>query len=126
MSKLANRQITPSRLESTYFPFEGGLNMVDPSLALKPGELVAAENFEIDIRGRYRRVDGYERFDGQTLPSDITYYRIPFTIGTARDSVFVCHMLLHLQSVFVTPYLFGEMISDHRMVLILPHHLLLF
>jgi len=88
MSKLANRQITPSRLESTYFPFEGGLNMVDPSLALKPGELVAAKNFEIDIRGRYRRVDGYERFDGQTLPSDITYYRIPFTIGTARDSVF--------------------------------------
>ena len=88
MSKLANRQITPSRLESTYFPFEGGVNMVDPSLALKPGELVAAKNFEIDIRGRYRRVDGYERFDGQTLPSDITYYRIPFTIGTARDSVF--------------------------------------
>ena len=88
MSKLANRQITPSRLESTYFPFEGGLNMVDPSLALKPGELVAAKNFEIDIRGRYRRVDGYERFDGQTLPSDITYYRIPFTIGTSRDSVF--------------------------------------
>ena len=50
--------------------------------------MVAAKNFEIDIRGRYRRVDGYERFDGQTLPSDITYYRIPFTIGTARDSVF--------------------------------------
>jgi len=88
MSKLANRQITPSRLESTYFPFEGGVNMVDPSLALKPGELVAADNFEIDIRGRYRRIDGYERFDGQTLPSEITVYRIPFTIGTARDSVF--------------------------------------
>jgi hypothetical protein len=33
MSKLANRQITPSRLESTYFPFEGGVNMVDPSLS---------------------------------------------------------------------------------------------
>jgi len=88
MSKLVNRQITPSRLESTYFPFEGGVNMVDPSLALKPGELVAAKNFEIDIRGRYRRVDGYERFDGQTLPSDIAYYRIPFSVGTAVDSVF--------------------------------------
>jgi hypothetical protein len=50
--------------------------------------LVAANNFEIDIRGRYRRIDGYERFDGQTLPSEITYYRIPFTVGTARDSVF--------------------------------------
>jgi len=88
MSKLKDRNIASSRLQSVYFPFEGGLNIVDPSLALKPGELVAAKNFEIDIRGRYRRVDGYERFDGQTLPSDITYYRIPFTIGTARDSVF--------------------------------------
>ena len=88
MSKLRNRDIRPSRLESTYFPFEGGVNMVDPSLSLQPGELIAANNFEIDIRGRYRRLDGYVRFDGQTLPSDITYYRIPFTVGTARDSVF--------------------------------------
>ena len=88
MSKLKNRDIKPSRLQSTYFPFEGGVNMVDPSLALQPGELVASNNFEIDIRGRYRRIDGYERFDGQTLPSEITYYRIPFTVGTARDSVF--------------------------------------
>ena len=88
MSKLRNRDVRPSRLESTYFPFEGGVNMVDPSLSLEPGELVAADNFEIDIRGRYRRMDGYERFDGQTLPSQITFYRIPFTVGTARDSVF--------------------------------------
>ena len=88
MSKLRNRDVRPSRLESTYFPFEGGVNMVDPSLSLEPGELVAADNFEIDIRGRYRRMDGYERFDGQTLPSQITFYRIPFTLGTARDSVF--------------------------------------
>ena len=88
MSKLRNRDVRPSRLESTYFPFEGGVNMVDPSLSLEPGELVAADNFEIDIRGRYRRMDGYERFDGQTLPSQITFYRIPFTAGHARDSVF--------------------------------------
>tara|TARA_R100001143_G_C3321465_1_gene114991 strand:- start:25 stop:558 length:534 start_codon:yes stop_codon:yes gene_type:complete len=88
MSKLRNRDIRPSRFQSTYFPFEGGVNMVDPSLSLEPGELVAANNFEIDIRGRYRRIDGYERFDGQTLPSEITFYRIPFTVGTARDSVF--------------------------------------
>jgi len=88
MTKLRNRNIQPSRLQSSYFAFEGGVNMVDPSLSLEPGELVAADNFEIDIRGRYRRIDGYERFDGQTLPSQITFYRIPFTVGTARDSVF--------------------------------------
>ena len=59
MSKLRRRDIQPSRLQSTYFPFEGGVNMVDPSLSLKPGELVAADNFEIDIRGRYRRIEDF-------------------------------------------------------------------
>ena len=88
MTKLRDRSFQASRLQSTYFAFEGGVNMVDPSLSLEPGELVAADNFEIDIRGRYRRIDGYERFDGQTLPSEITFYRIPFTLGTAKDSVF--------------------------------------
>jgi hypothetical protein len=88
MTKLKNAELIPSGLKSTYFAFEGGVNMVDPSLSLEPGELVAANNFEIDIRGRYRRIDGYERFDGQTLPSQITFYRIPFTVGTAIDSVF--------------------------------------
>ena len=58
--------------------------MVDPSLALKPGELVAADNFEIDIRGRYRRIDGYERFDGRELPSAVAYYKMPFITGTAK------------------------------------------
>ena len=88
MTKLTRRQIKPSGLQSNYFPFEGGLNMVEPALSMRAGELVAADNFEVDVRGRYRRVDGYERFDGQTLPSEITFYRIPFTVGTARDSVF--------------------------------------
>jgi len=88
MTKLTRRQIKPSGLQSDYFPFEGGLNMVEPALSMRAGELVAADNFEVDVRGRYRRVDGYERFDGQTLPSEITFYRIPFTVGTARDSVF--------------------------------------
>jgi hypothetical protein len=88
MTKLTRRQLKPSGLESDYFPFEGGLNIVEPALSMRPGELVAADNFEVDVRGRYRRLDGYERFDGQTLPSAITFYRIPFTIGTSRDSVF--------------------------------------
>ena len=88
MTKLTNRSLKPSGLQSSYFPFEGGVNLVEPALSMRAGELVAANNFEVDVRGRYRSLDGYERFDGQTLPSDITYYGIPFTLGTARDSVF--------------------------------------
>jgi hypothetical protein len=77
-----------SRVESQYFPFSGGLNIITPALSLEPGECISANNFEVDIRGRYRRLDGYERDDGTGLPSAITYYRIPYTVGTARDSVF--------------------------------------
>jgi len=77
-----------STTSTKYFPFSGGLNIVDPVLSLEPGECIAAKNFEVDIRGRYRRLDGYERDDGTGLPSAITYYRIPYTIGSAKDSVF--------------------------------------
>ena len=30
--------------------FEGGINLVDPAQSIPPGELVAAENFEVDLR----------------------------------------------------------------------------
>ena len=100
MSKLRVRSIPPEKRRSTYFPFEGGLNMVDPSLALKPGELVAADNFEIDIRGRYRRIDGYERFDGRELPSAVAYYKMPFTTGTAKAKCLVVRLGRHLDLAF--------------------------
>ena len=82
------RQPPRSKVESQYFPFSGGLNIITPALSLEPGECISANNFEVDIRGRYRRLDGYERDDGTGLPSAITYYRIPFTVGSAKDSVF--------------------------------------
>ena len=80
--------IPRSTTSTKYFPFSGGLNIVDPVLSLEPGECIAAKNFEVDIRGRYRRLDGYERDDGTGLPSAISYYRIPYTVGSAKDSVF--------------------------------------
>ena len=82
------RQISRTSVGSQYFPFSGGLNIITPALSLEPGECIAADNFEVDIRGRYRRFDGYERDDGTGLPSAITYYRIPYTLGSAKDSVF--------------------------------------
>jgi len=83
-----SRQISPTSAKVKYFEFSGGLNLVDAALSLKPGECVAATNFECDIRGRYRRVDGYERYDGQTLPSEVIYYRVPFTVGTSSFTSF--------------------------------------
>jgi len=83
-----DRQLSRTSVTSQYFPFSGGLNIITPALSLEPGECIAANNFEVDIRGRYRRFDGYERDDGTGLPSAIVYYRIPYTLGSAKDSVF--------------------------------------
>ena len=46
----------------------GGLNIVTPAIAVPPGMATAAMNYEPDVSG-YRRLVGYERFDGQPSPS---------------------------------------------------------
>lgn len=58
---------------TTYFALEGGLNLVTPPLRMPDGMCRDALNFEVDIDGGYRRVAGYERYDGRTQPSTAVY-----------------------------------------------------
>lgn len=58
---------------SKYYPFNGGLDVVTPALSVDPGFLLAATNFEPWFNGGYRRIDGYERFDGRFKPSQATF-----------------------------------------------------
>lgn len=51
----------------------GGLDVMTPPFLMKPGLLRAAQNFECSLYGGYRRIAGYERFDGQSKPSDAAY-----------------------------------------------------
>ena len=53
--------------------FPGGLDLTTPSLALQPGALRACLNFEVSQSGGYARIQGYERYSGQTPPSSATY-----------------------------------------------------
>lgn len=72
-----------------FFAFEGGLNLVDPPLTVAPGQLLGCKNYEPGVRGGYRRTDGYERFDGQSSPTDTPFVALqvsgvagtPFTPG---------------------------------------------
>lgn len=61
---------------TTYFALKGGLNLVTPPLSTPDGMCRDSLNFEIDIDGGYRRVAGYERFDGHASPSDALFYSI--------------------------------------------------
>ena len=63
------------------FPFGGGLNQVSSPLAIPPGFLVAALNYEPLAEG-YGRVDGYERTDGR-LPSAAGYRLLAIENGSA-------------------------------------------
>lgn len=61
----------PTRTQ--YFPLGGGLDVVTPSLAVPPGRLLACLNFEPHYNDGYRRVLGYERFDGRPRPHKQTF-----------------------------------------------------
>ena len=63
-----------------HFPLEGGLNEVTPPLSLKGGELYGVSNYEPGDKGGYRRIDGYERLDGQNSPSEASYWILNFGI----------------------------------------------
>ena len=52
-----------------YHPFIGGLDLVSPVLNIPVGYLLDGINYEPDVNGGYRRIPGYERFDGQVSPS---------------------------------------------------------
>lgn len=63
-----------------YVKFEGGLDLVTPPLAIKPGFVREAQNYEIGEYGGYHRLDGYERYDGRPKPHDATYTVLACTI----------------------------------------------
>ena len=59
--------------KTQYYGMSGGLDLVTPALVVKPGRCSAMWNFEPWYQGGYRRIPGYERFDGSPKPSDATF-----------------------------------------------------
>lgn len=70
-----------------YYPIQGGEDHTSPSLSVDPGRLIFSRNYECDSNGRPRRIDGYERFDGQPKPSDASYWVLYFDAGEGEISV---------------------------------------
>lgn len=82
------RPIQGSRVrDSDYFPFGGGLNLVDTPLTMRPGQLLACSNYEPGIRGGYTSLAGYERFDGRVAPSDASYWLIDYVNRVVNPAV---------------------------------------
>ena len=61
-------------VQTSYVQLAGGLDLVSPALQLKPGTCIDACNFVPETSGGYKRVGGYERFDGRPKPSEADYW----------------------------------------------------
>lgn len=76
--QVRRRQRVSRTSDNDSFPLSGGLNLVDPPAIIRPGYVLAAENYEMGLEGGYERIGGFERFDGQAAPSAQSYHLIPF------------------------------------------------
>lgn len=78
-------------VRTKYASMGGGLDLTTPAMSVRPGYCLEALNFEPAVSGGYRRIAGYERFDGRAKPSDAVYWTVPvldssgFTVGETID-----------------------------------------
>ena len=60
----------PDQSQTAPFSFacQGGLVLNQPTFNMHPGQALELENFEPDIDGGYRRIDGFQKFVNQIVP----------------------------------------------------------
>jgi len=63
-------------VRQTYFPLDGGLDLVTPYSQVAPGACLSAKNYELLSNGGYRRMDGALPVSGFPLASSGQYYLI--------------------------------------------------
>jgi len=79
-----------------YVALAGGLDGIHSPVVMSDGRMIGAENYEevFGLQG-YRRIYGYERYDGHTQPHTAQYYTIAFITGSAviaaGDTITGCH-----------------------------------
>lgn len=61
------------KIQQDFYPLQGGLDLLTPALLIDPGKCFDANNYEPQITGGYKRIDGYERFDGHPSPTSAQY-----------------------------------------------------
>lgn len=80
------KQLPNIKTSTIYTRLAGGLNKIAPPLAIDPGMALSAMNYECGALGGYRRIDGYERFDGRQSPTEGRYlYCVATLVGAVNE-----------------------------------------
>jgi len=76
-----------SQVQPVAFNCEGGLVLNRSSFLMQPGEATELLNFEPDIQGGYRRIDGYRKFVNQVIPTTSNTSEKPLMVVNFADKV---------------------------------------
>ena len=76
-----------SQTQPVAFNCEGGLILNRSSFIMQPGEATELLNFEPDIQGGYRRIDGYRKFVHQAIPTTSNTSEKPLMVVNFADKV---------------------------------------
>lgn len=76
MAQQPSRVNPPLDLTRDAFALNGGLDLVSPKISVSKGSLIDGYNREIIDRIGYKRIDGFEPFDGRVNPAQTEYYFI--------------------------------------------------
>lgn len=68
-------------VRTEYFAMLGGMDTETPEIQKGAGRVISARNYEVGVEGGYRRIGGFERFDGRPRPSDADYYYLYVTLS---------------------------------------------
>ena len=61
---------------------DGGLDLVTPRLLVEPGKVVDCLNYECVDQVGYKKIDGFERYDGGPSPSQVNFWGISTTVSS--------------------------------------------
>lgn len=80
-----SRRRTSYPRRTKYVPMLGAIEIVTQEQRKNPGNAREAINFEPGIKDGFRRIDGYERFDGRAAPSAATWHVLELTDASDRS-----------------------------------------
>ncbi len=81
------RASTLPQLDTDTVILGGGLDQMTPDLEVHPGRMRRSVNYECPTEGGYRRIVGYERYDGHISPSSVTFRVVPVVAFIAAVNV---------------------------------------
>lgn len=100
-------------IQSVPVQMNQGLDLVTPPLLAEPGALIDCLNYEMTAHSGYRRVDGYERYDGWVDGGVSSYYTTELLADVPSDQskIVVGSLLGNLSALGEKPVYYGVVVA---------------